>query len=243
MILALSLLNVALIVALVAALVMLRHALDMLPLQVSLYHWLRNDGGIFRCRWRDRFGHMGLKGWFIGQWRRLTGFRPDYRMSPESRPRKDIPLTEMYGAVCGVGEDGVEWGHPAFLGVSQRMAIDFSQDRTAGDLRHMNEYNFADLSDEQLDERSASAKLGTGELSAIGYEKFRRGQNAPSDTDFVSDEGRGVRTPPPLDDNISPADTSEKPEDVYPMGEGLADTVKHRTGSTISESRKKEAKR
>jgi hypothetical protein len=75
MILALSILNAALIVALAVCLFLLAEVRS--PYRNTLRNYIYKH-----------LGPLGIRGWFIGQWRRLTGFRPDYRMTPAPRPKK-----------------------------------------------------------------------------------------------------------------------------------------------------------
>ena len=161
-ILILSILNAALIVALVWALLLIKKITKHQPL-----HWF----------FLQSLGPLGIRGWFLGQWRRLTGFRPDYRMSPEPRSRKDIPLTEMYGAVCGKGDDGVEWNPPAFSQAGVRQARTFSREQVAEALGHLSDYSM--MSDEDLADQ---AKLGNGMLGEIGYRDWKKSNIRPADT-------------------------------------------------------------
>ena len=85
-----------LIVALVWALLLIKKITEHQPL-----HWF----------FLQSLGPLGIRGWFLGQWRRLTGFRPDYRMTPEG------PTEPM------VGWDPVQWGPPAFMARKGRQPV------------------------------------------------------------------------------------------------------------------------
>ena len=86
----------------------------LIALAVCLFflgHIHRHYPSILRTPIGDRLGPLGIRGWFIGQWRRLTGFRPDYRMTPEGNTGQMV------------GWSPVQWGPPTFMAREGRLPV------------------------------------------------------------------------------------------------------------------------
>jgi hypothetical protein len=131
------------------------------------------------AKWKVRFGHRGIPGWFVGQWYRVKakfGWRPDYRMTPEPRVVKSIPPNEgcgWLGGAEGVG-DFTEWNPPACADsrlkrpgrppqVNQRLAAAKEKGN-----------DWSKLTDEELAEEMKTARIGDGLAAEAGYRQFMK---------------------------------------------------------------------